>query len=381
MDLIEIAGYNATQIDAAKEYEDRYQEAMARYHHDLFVKNNLIRPKTYKPPAKQPKHPKDLRVADFDPSTYYIKPVKLETLQAFLKRKGKRYTSYRNPETCVKCRDGPIWGQVIHAYEKELADLIHKAEQEKRHVMQGSDFRDLQHKLKKAKDKYDEFLRHQKDMKTARAYANKIRDEMKVGECFVTRDFVNHHDHDGGHVKCLHLVVQFRQVEGGPLHKMKIRNYCSDKDTLTTNHGYVVDVMRYHLQEKEEGIYPGLFDQFQKIYIAGDHGGHFSNAGTMIEESKFYREFGKEIHLCYYPPYHAHGLADQAGAEDKKQARKDKINDCLRIGAADYTAMTNGSNDARSIAFEFSKINRSISAYTTRKDRVKAVGLPQWSEV
>ncbi len=79
----------------------------------------------------------------------------------------------------------------------------------------------------------------------------------------------------------------------------------------------MLDVCAFHLYAKDD-THPGLFDRFEKIYVGVDHGGHFSSSATMIEESKFHSRYGKEIHLVFFPAYHAHGRADAAGAEDKK---------------------------------------------------------------
>ena len=139
------------------------------------------------------------------------------------------------------------------------------------------------------------------------------------------------------------------------------------------------------LHTKEEGLYPGYFDKYDVIHVAGDHGGHFSNSGLMIEESKFYRQFQKEIRICFFPAYHAHGRADAAGAEDKRSAIRDRKKKKWRFGAAGYTAMTNESNDARSVAFDMRKINRSVTAYTTKDARVSSGGsvgdVKKWNQV
>ena len=150
---------------------------------------------------------------------------------------------------------------------------------------------------------------------------------------------------------------------------------------MTTNIGYTIDCWRFQLHKMVPGVYPGFFDKYHKIYVAGDHGGHFSNAGLMIEESKFYREYNKEIHLCFFPSYHAHGRADAAGAEDKRSAAADKKDRRMRLGAESYTRMTNGSNDRRSIAFNMIEIRRTLGAYTQKSERSPAAFIRKWNEV
>ena len=150
---------------------------------------------------------------------------------------------------------------------------------------------------------------------------------------------------------------------------------------MTTNFGYTLDVWKYMLHTKEEGVFPGFFDEWSIIHVGGDHGGHFANAGLMIEESKFYRLHAKEIRICFFPAYHAHGRADAAGAEDKRAAIRDMKDKKMRFGAAGYTRMTNASNDSRSLAFDMGKINRSAAAYTKKNEREPAGEIRQWNQV
>jgi hypothetical protein len=65
-------------------------------------------------------------------------------------------------------------------------------------------------------------------LQTVRKRTTEYLTTMPVGVVTVVRDFVNHHDHDGKHVKCLHWVMQWRDVEGGPLKILKLRHYCDD---------------------------------------------------------------------------------------------------------------------------------------------------------
>ena len=51
---------------------------------------------------------------------------------------------------------------------------------------------------------------------------------------------------------------------------------------------------------------PGTFDSFNKIYLAGDHGSHFSCLKIMINESSTYRLYNKELELLFFPSYHGH---------------------------------------------------------------------------
>ena len=53
----------------------------------------------------------------------------------------------------------------------------------------------------------------------------------------------------------------------------------------------------------------------------------------------------------------------------------------MRFGAPGYTRMTNNSNDARSLAFDMGKINRSSTAFTEKDEREAAGEVRQWNQV
>jgi len=47
----------------------------------------------------------------------------------------------------------------------------------------------------------------------------------------------------GAHVKCLHLVLQWRDYPNEPLRLLKIRNFCSDPKSRQTDSFYTTDCM------------------------------------------------------------------------------------------------------------------------------------------
>ena len=130
---------------------------------------------------------------------------------------------------------------------------------------------------------------------------------------------------------------------------------------------YTADVMDFEFLPK--GPYnPGYLDKFSRVIFAGDHGSHFTASQLMYLESQCYRKYKKEVELMFYPSYHAHGRADGAGSEDKTSAFSDLMNHFPRYGASGYTAMTNSSNDKRSVAHEFPKINRSAGIFPKKSE-------------
>jgi len=83
----------------------------------------------------------------------------------------------------------------------------------------------------------------------------------------------------------------------------------------------------------------------------------------MYNESRSFLHYGKEVEAMFYASYHAYGRADGAGAEDKVHAQQDAKNQLPRHGAQAYTDMTNESNDRRSWAYHFNKINRNKNLF------------------
>jgi hypothetical protein len=162
--------------------------------------------------------------------------------------------------------------KLIELEDTKLAQMFANGEQGSEAYKETKKDRDTH------QDHLIEYKSHLEHMDTARVYAYECRDNMKVGEVFVTRDFVNHYDHSGAHVKCLHWVLQWREEEGGNLELLKVRHYCSDK-SMSTNHGFTTACMHFMFHSVDKD-HPGLFDRFHTVYFAGDHGGHFAHAGT-----------------------------------------------------------------------------------------------------
>jgi hypothetical protein len=204
--------------------------------------------------------------------SYHIKPPTFTAFLEFLKRKNLKFTHYVSRRHCQKCNNGQLAPKMIELEDMTLAQLTADGKQGSEAFKESKKCRD------KFQDHLNEYTTHQEHMQTARVYAYECRDNMKVGEVFVTRDFVNHYDHAGSHVKCLHWVLQWREKEGGSLELLKVRHYCSDK-SMSTNHGFTTACMHFMFHTLSEN-HPGLLDHFHMVYFAGDHGGHFAHAGT-----------------------------------------------------------------------------------------------------
>jgi hypothetical protein len=239
---------------------------------DTLARQNVTLPAGHFFTEKRAPNPSPLNETSFDPFTYHIIPPNFKAFLGFLERKKLKYTHYVSRRHCNKCNQGQLAAKMIELEDTKLAQMAHTGKG-------GSQaFKDTKKSRDMYKDHLTEYTAHLEHMDTARVYAYECRDEMKVGEVFVTRDFVNHYDHAGNHVKCLHWVLQWREEEGGSLQLLKVRHYCSDV-SMTTNHGFATACMHFMFHTKDKH-HPGLFDKFHTVYFAGDHGGHFSHAGT-----------------------------------------------------------------------------------------------------
>ena len=224
---------------------------------------------------------------------------------------------------------------------------------------------------------------HRTQLATSRAEAKKAEDNLTPGTCMVIRDFVNHHDHAGSHVKCLHWVMMWRDAVGEPIKRLKLRHYCSDKKTMSTDSYYQADVTDFHFNE-DNAHCPKIFEPYHTIIFVGDHGPHFASHETMHNESTLLRRFGKKIKLMFLASYHAYSRADGSGAEDSTGMRRDLRRGLVREGAEDMKDMTNESIDPASWAYLFPAINRNLDVFPPgkhfqAKDRAKWIR--KWCEV
>jgi len=293
----------------------------------------------------------------------------MATLKSFLERAALRYTRFSMPRPCPHCTHGETWERQLDALGSEKLACSRTATEWTPQKAQ---------ELEDVKRKCVAYRLHLKQLKTGRAETKILEKNLKVGEVMVVRDYVNHHDHNGKHVKCLHWVLLWRDLEGAELKHLKLRHYCSDPESMMTDTYFTADVMAFHFLKK--GIHnPGLFDSFHRVFFIGDHGPHFACAPTMFNESKSFLVYGKEVVLMYYTSYHAYGRADGAGAEDSVSLRQDAKSDLPRLGAKSFTDMTNMSNDRRSWAYYFPKINRDQTIFPSDVNAANK-HVRKWSE-
>lgn len=363
------------EFNADEEIEARRDTFRKRYLLHLARKRGML-PKASK--AEQAEAQKEQQLQSdlreplaWDPRKYIVTPHCRATFRAFLKRKKLRYTRFKIPHPCPLCTDGPTHELLLPELNKQLV---------KHRLDYPDDPRnpELEQRIMKLKQKLKLYRLHLQQLACARANVAKKAADLKPNEVMVTRDFVNHHDSSGKHVKCLIWVVQWRDNVGEPLKLLKLRHYCSDGDSMSTDSYYTADVMDFHFS-KGDKHHPGLFDKFNRVYFVGDHGVHFACVATMYNEAKSYRVHHKEIVLMYLTSYHAFSRADGAGAEDSTQHVSDFRNGRLRLGGAEWTDMTNTNADLRSRAYHFAKINRNEDIFPSTL--LAPPFLRKWNEV
>ena len=364
-------------FDPDAERTRRRQEWRKTYVQKLLRKQGYLPKLTQEEKETKKQRKKDraqarLHPREFDAEKYEVRGVKLKTLKTFLERAGLRYTQFHMPHPCPLCDDGDCYEERLRILMQKKTDAGLADSQTQWTSKQEQELTEVRKFVRTYRLHLDQLAYCREDIK-------RLEQSLKVGEAIVIRDFVNHHDTRGKHVKCLHWVKMWRDEPGGELKHLKLRHYCSDPESMMTDSYFAHDVMRFHLK-KESPHNPGLFDDIKLIYFVGDHGPHFASAATMYKESEVWKIYEKEIRLKFYASYHAYGRADGAGAEDAVQARRDAKAGLPRLGAGAYTEMTNESHDRRSWAYFFPKIDRDLSTFPDGVN-AKSKYLRKWCEV
>ena len=88
-----------------------------------------------------------------------------------------------------------------------------------------------------------------------------------------------------------------------------------------------------------------------------------------------------EVDLLFLTSYHAYSRADGAGAEDSVSMNRDMRAGFPVWGAQAMKEMTNASNDPRSWAYCFKKINRNIDSFPASGILRAPKWLRKWNQV
>jgi hypothetical protein len=374
-----LAAVHGCPDDPTKEREDRHARSVAAHCRHLAVKAGRLPVQTIAEKNEDHKERRAvlqsrLTASEFDPTTYEVTAPTLDAFRNWLAWKGYRYTRYTVPHPCPLCDAGPV-DELVFA-ELRLRETALRTANE---PVPG----ELAQRITNLRTKNRLYRVHLDQLRECRAAVQKAEKELKPGTAMIIRDFVNHHDHGGKHVKCLHWVLTWRDEEDGTLRRLKLRHYCSDVGTQSCDSYFQADVTDFHLAVDKSSC-PGLMERFHTLIFVGDHGPHFSCHETMHNESTILRRYGKIIKLMFLTSYHAYSRADGSGAEDSTGLRRDFIAGMPRHGATAMKNMTNDSNDQCSWAYEFPVINRSMGLFPAARDfqaTDKAKWIRKWTEV
>jgi hypothetical protein len=365
--------------DPKTERTTRFDDSLTAYARHLGVVKGDFHAKTEKEKevesedrAARRKHRRE-GAATFHPATYEIVAPTLETFRAWLTFNKLRFTCISTPHPCPLCTVGPTNELVFLALQDKLVALKAAGEPVPPEVIQ--EMAVLRRSLRI-------YRIHVLQLETARAAAQRAEENLLPGEAMIIRDFVNHHDHGGAHVKCLIWVVIWRDVDGEPLKRLKLRHYCSNAANMNCDSYYQADVVDFHLDESNSHC-PRIFSAMHTLIFVGDHGVHFADHQTMHNESTLFRRFGKKVRCLFLASYHAYSRADGAGSEDSTALRRDLRAGMPRFGAAAFTEMTNSSSDQASWAYEFPEINRNEDTFPDAnhfKAKDHAKWIRKWNE-
>jgi hypothetical protein len=166
-----------------------------------------------------------VHVDTFNPLTHKIDFITFKAWKKFLKRSQFRWTKFTSPKRCPDCLNGPVAEKLAPELIQQVTDLLAKDQAVPT---------DLRKRMDKARKDTNSWRLHQEQLATCRQKDQEMDENLPVGTARVIRDYVNHHDHDGSHVKCLHWVIRWRTEPNAPIQMLKARHYCSDSDTLST---------------------------------------------------------------------------------------------------------------------------------------------------
>jgi hypothetical protein len=217
------------------------------------------------------------------------------TFHKVLKAKKVRFTMCTNETRCPLHDNGPIWEVRKKNLLSQLAEIPANSKDPRLPA--------LNKQLRDVTALVNRYLRHLKQYAAQRDCINEIERKLPPRHAVVYRDFVNMYmpESDGttNQLKNLQLVILWREKDGEPLRSKKVSNLCLDFATQSCDAYYLADVLDFHCRPKDEDHTGYLAaDKFDKIYLVGDHGPHFSAIQTMFNESTFQKTYGLEVEVC-----------------------------------------------------------------------------------
>ena len=300
-------------------------------------------------------------VAGFDASAYTITVPAEETFWAVLEHHKVRFSQVHNPTQCPIHDKGPEQEALMPLIVAELLELA-KVGDSKAVARR----KELVGQLREVRAQVALYRQHLVQYETQRKKIQQLEEDLKPGEGLIYRDFVNDHDESGAKVCNLQLVLVERKVTDGPLVLVNLANF-ADKEACDA--WFTADVFDFHLS-RGDNHHPGLFDHLNKLYICGDHGPHFSANNTILNETTFFRRYGKTLHCVFLCSYHAYNRCDAAGVVPKRLASQLKREGRGALGAEAYAHMVNTSPYSNHVAFFFASINRNASVFAAEATKL-----------
>ena len=303
----------------------------------------------------------DLTLGTVDSSTFDVKCPASETFWRVLEAHNIRFTEVHNPTSCPIHDEGP--GNEL-ALAKVNAELEALGNLEQTKAVAGQR-RDLLAQCRRLTKEVERYHLHLRQYEKQRAHIQDLEEHLKPGECVLYRDYVNDHDETGAKVCNLQLVVVYRSVENGPLLVKNIANL-ADKEACDTY--FTADVFDLHMATADEN-HPGLLDEFHTCYVVWDHGSHFSANATLMNESTFFRKYGKKVYMRFLCSYHAFNRCDEAGVVGKRLAKVQQQQSKGPVGAAARSDLIDTSAYHNHVSFSFDTIDRGVDVFPAGLDK------------
>ena len=299
-------------FDVDQEKTNLHLKFMAKYNERLQAKNSSrktpgMRPQATKIKATPTSTPEFWAAVQTDG----VSPISSAFFWGILKCRNIGLTKI-HAHPCPLHQKGPNHVACLEAVRSQLAAL--PEEVEKLDDALAPSKLDLTSQLENLQKKVREWELHLEQFKRQRQYIQEIEENLQDRECIVFRNFVNQHNVEGAKVINLVLTVVWR--ERGKKQVLKLHHFCTDK-TKGTDAGFFKDVMDFQLSPKDDH-HNGIFDNFDKIYLSGDHGPHFACNETVLWESRVKEVYGKIVEPIFLCSYHAYNRCDGAGMETKR---------------------------------------------------------------
>jgi hypothetical protein len=365
-----LAAAKQAEFDHGQEVSYRTAMAEAIYRQDLDKKRLgacKIMPAVVKPPKAE-----DTFSEDQITKAREIMPIGDTTFWKVLKRAKIKYTTNLKPTFCELCDSGVLHVEAgAENTRKRLANVatiaavIATAKAECRETTPAekltiSDCERLADKLLTESRRLGPLIRkyeqHREQYAKCRPYVAKLEEDLQPGECLLFRDFVCQYCASGQKMSNLQLVCVYRNQKGEALRQIQVSNFSLGE---SNDKYYVADVMDLHLREAGSG----LFEKFKKITIVGDHGTHFSDIGTIFNESGMFEKYGKEVRIISLCSYHCYNRCDAAGVHSKKIAKQRAKESKPLASSKDYTMAVIDDKRTDTCAFDCNDINRSVSVF------------------